>query len=48
MLREDAKIFYKELGKNTTWTEKPPDKGEVKKFWQKILEQDVKHNEDAQ
>ena len=27
---------------------KPPDIGEVKKFWQNILEQEVKHNEDAQ
>ena len=29
-------------------TEKPPDIGEVKKFWQNILEQEVNHNEDAQ
>ena len=27
--------------------EKPPDIGEVKKFWQNILEHEVKHNEDA-
>ena len=48
MLREDSKRFYRELGKKTIQTEKPPDIGRVKKFWQNILEQEVKHNEDAQ
>ena len=48
MFREDAKIFYRELGKKTIHIKKPPDIGEVKKFWQNILEQEVKHNEDAQ
>ena len=37
-----------ELGKKTVQTEKPPDIGEVKNFWQNILELEVKHNEDAQ
>ena len=46
--REDAKRFYRELGKKTIQIEKPPDTGEVKKFWQTILEQEVKHNKDAQ
>ena len=45
--REDSKRFYRELGKKTIQTEKPPDTGEVKKFCQNILEQEVKHNEDA-
>ena len=48
MFREDSKRFYRELGKKTIQTEKPPDIREVKKFWQNILEQEVKHNEDAQ
>ena len=48
MFREDSKRFYRELGKKTFQIEKPPDIGEVKKFWQNILEQEVKHNEDAQ
>ena len=48
MFREDSKRFYRELGKKTIQIEKPSDKGEVKKFCQNILEQDVKHNEDAQ
>ena len=48
MFREDSKKFYRELGKKTIQIEKPPDIGEVKKFWQNILEQEVKHNEDAQ
>ena len=47
MFREDSMRFYRELGKKTIQTEKPPDIGEVKKLWQNILEQ-VKHNEDAQ
>ena len=47
MFREDSKRFYRELGKKTFQIEKPPDIGEVKKFWQNILEQEVKHNEDA-
>ena len=47
MFREDAKRFYRELGKKTIQFEKLPDMGEVKKFWQNILEQEVKHNEDA-
>ena len=47
MFREDSKTFYGELGKKTIQIEKPPDIGEVKKFWQIILEQEVKHNEDA-
>ena len=37
-----------ELGKKTIQIETPPDIAEVKKFWQNILEQEVKHNEDAQ
>ena len=48
MFREDAKRFYKELGKKTIQIEKPPDIGEVKTFWQNILVQEVKHNEHAQ
>ena len=47
MFREDSKRLYRELGKKTIQTEKPPDKGEVRKFWQNILEQEVKHNKDA-
>ena len=48
MFREDSKRFYRELGKKTIQIEKPPDIGEVKKFWQNILEQEVKQKEDAQ
>ena len=48
MIREDSKRFYRELGEKTIQIEKPPDIREVKKFWQNILEQEVKHNEDAQ
>ena len=48
MFREDSKRFYRELGKKTIQIEEPPDIGEVKKFWQNILEQEVKYNEDAQ
>ena len=47
MFREDSKRFYKELGKKTIQIEKPPGLGGIKKFWQNILEQEVKHNEDA-
>ena len=32
MFREDAKRSYRELGKKTIQTEKPPDIGEVKTF----------------
>ena len=38
MFREDAKRVYRALGKKTIQIEKPPDMGEVKKFWQNILE----------
>ena len=48
MFREDSKRFYRELGNKTIQIEKSPDIGEVKKFWQNILEQEVKHNEDTQ
>ena len=48
MFREDSKKFYREIEKKTIQIEKPPDTGEVKKFWQNILEQKVKHSEDAQ
>ena len=48
MFRGDSKRFYRKLGKKTIQIEKQPDIGEVKKFWQNILEQQVKHNEDAQ
>ena len=48
MFREDAKRFYMELGKNTIQIEKSPDIRKVKKFWQNILGQEVKHNEGAQ
>ena len=48
MFQDDARRFYRELGKNTIQIEKPPDIAEVKKFWQSILEQEVKHNENAQ
>ena len=47
MFREDAR-FYRELGKKTIQTGKPPDIGEAKKFWQNILELEVKQNEDTQ
>ena len=47
MFREDSKRFYRELRKKTIQIEKPPDIGEVKKFWQSILKYEVKHNEDA-
>ena len=46
-VQEDAKRFYRELGKKTIQIEKLTDIGEVKKFWQNILEQEVKHSEDA-
>ena len=48
MFREDAKRFYRELGKKIIKIQKPPDIGEVKKFWQNILEQEISHHEDAQ
>ena len=49
MFREiDSQRFYRELWEKTNQIEKLPDKGEVEKFWQNILEQEVKHNEDAQ
>ena len=48
MFREDSKRFYRELGKKTIQIEKTPHIGEVKNFWQNILELEVKHNEDAQ
>ena len=48
MFREDARRFYRELGKKTIKIQKPPDIGEVKKFWQNILEQEISHHEDAQ
>ena len=44
MFREDAKRFYTELGKKTIKIQKPPDIGEVKKFWQNILEQEISHH----
>ena len=47
MFREDSKRFYRELGMETIQIEKPPDIGEVKKFWQNILEQKVKCNENV-
>ena len=48
MFREDAKRFYRELGKNTIKIQKQPDIGEVKKFWQNIPEQEISHHKDAQ
>ena len=48
MFREDPKRFYRELGKKTIQIEKPPYIGELKKFWQNILKQEVKHKKDAQ
>ena len=48
MFREDAKRFYRELGKKTIKIQKPLDIGEVKKFWQNILEQEISHHKDAQ
>ena len=38
MFREDSKRFYSELGKKTIQIEKAPGIGEVKKFWQNILQ----------
>ena len=48
MFRKVAKRFYRELGKKIIQTEKPPDMGQVKKFWQNILEQEARHNGDTQ
>ena len=44
MFRGDAKRLYRELEKKTIKIQKPPDIGEVKKFWQNILG----HHEDVQ
>ena len=48
MFREDAKRFYRELGKKTIQLQKPPDIGQVKKFWQNILKQEISDHEDTQ
>ena len=48
MFQDDGRRFYRELGKRTIQIEKPPEIAEVKKFWHSILEQEVKHNENAQ
>ena len=48
MFQDDARRFYRELGKKTIQIEKLPDIVEVNKFWQNILEQEVKHNKSAQ
>ena len=42
MFRDNSQRFYRELGKKTIQIGKPPDIGEVKKFWQNILEKEVK------
>ena len=47
-LKEYAKKFYRELGKQNIQTKKPPDPQETKLFWQNIVEQEVEHNENAQ
>ena len=47
MYHDDARRFYRELGKKTIQIEKPPDITEVKMFWKTILEQEVKHSEDT-
>ena len=46
--RDDAKGFYREIEKKTIQIETLPDIAEVKKFWQNILKQEIKHNKDAQ
>ena len=48
MFREDAKRFYRKLGKKMIHIEKPSNIREVKKFWQNILVQEVKYNVGAQ
>ena len=48
MFRENSQRFYSELGKKIIQIEKPPDIGELKKFWQNIMKLEVKHNEDVQ
>ena len=45
--KEDAKKFYRELGKQNIQIKKPPDPQETNQFWQNILEQEVEHNENA-
>ena len=48
IFKEDAKKFYRSLGKKNIEVEKPPDAEENKQFWQNILEEEVIHNENAE
>lgn len=47
LFKEDAKRFYRELGKNTQAVEKPPEKQELEDFWSNIWEREKKHNDNA-
>lgn len=48
MFRDDAKKFYRELGKKNIQIQRPPDSTETKQFWQNILEDEAEYNKDAQ
>ena len=46
MFREDDKRIYHVYGKKTIQIEKLSYIGDVKRLWQNILKQEVKHSED--
>ena len=47
IFREDAKKFYRELGKNKIEVNNPPTTEEVETFWSNIWENEKEHNRNA-
>ena len=47
LFKQDAKKFYRELGKKQITVNSPPAIEELEQFWSKIWERNDKHNENA-
>ena len=48
IFKEDAKKFYRELGKTQIEVKEHPKKEEIEEFWRNIMEKDKKHNTQAE
>ena len=47
IFKEDAKKFYRELGKKKIDVDEPPEPEEVVDFWSNIWEKEKSHNKDS-
>ena len=48
LFNEDAKNFYREIGRKQVEVKTPPGKKDIENFWAKLWEESIEHNTDAE